>query len=173
MGMKRATPLCDRLRALRVGAVAAILVLGAACDEDDPSGPEGVPVLGGRWSYEASFAGTGVVCTLPRADILIDPVVGDTRFDARFEGTISSFDIACEREGRRATLRFGATGIVNGLLRGDQIAFDIETPDLLHTGTVVGDRMEGTVAVRLDLTQTPLDVTDTLNLTGDWEAQRR
>lgn len=173
MGMKQATALLDRLRALGVVAAAAILVLGAACEEDDPSGPDGIPVLGGRWTYEASFAGTGITCTLPRADVLIDPVVGDTRFDARFAGTISSFDISCEREGRRATLRFGTTGIVNGLLRGDQIAFDFETPDLLHTGTVVGDRMEGTIAVRLDLTQTPLDVTDTLNLTGDWEADRR
>ena len=79
----------------------------------------------------------------------------------------------CRRDDRTATLLFtqGAS-VVNGEIDDGIVAFDFEAPDFIHTGSVTEDSMGGTVATRLDLTQTSLSDAGIVNLIGEWTAVR-
>lgn len=56
--------------------------------------------------------------------------------------------------------------VVNGLVNGNNVQFDIETSDYRNTGTVSGSSMSGTVSIRLDLGD------EVVTLAGNWAAAR-
>ena len=62
--------------------------------------------------------------------------------------------------------------IAEGEIEDGVLAFDFGFPDFLHTGVFGEDSMGGTVATRLDLTQSPLSQVGMVNLVGEWIAVR-
>lgn len=161
------TPIC---RSLALAFLAAV----AGCDDDGSLGPDSIPRLTGQWVYTApALEGVAVTCsTTPTRMNLVQ--TGALEVDARFTGDILNFEIECRREGRSTALFFPeGSDVLNGELEDDRVAFDFEDPDFLHTGTIEGDRMSGTVATRLDLSGTILGDLGTVDLVGNWEAVRQ
>lgn len=155
----------------RLFLLAISLLWLPSCDDDvvgdDPSN------VAGRWIYQASeLSGPEVTCST--SDVVLTLVrAGSLRLDSRFEGSAFSFRMECQRGDRTATLLFtqGAS-VVNGQIEQGLVAFDFEAPDFIHTGSVTEDSMGGTVATRLDLTQTSLSDVGIVNLIGEWTAVR-
>ena len=162
-----------RLRSSKGLALLAITLLGfPSCDDDvvgdDPSN------VAGRWVYQASeLTGPEVTCTTSDVVLTLVRVPGSIRLDSRFDGSAFAFTMDCRREDRTATLLFteGAS-VVNGEIDEGVVAFDFEAPDFIHTGAVTEDSMGGTVATRLDLSQTSLSDAGIVNLIGEWTAVR-
>ena len=162
----------SRSRKGMAGLIAITLLGLPACDDDvvgdDPSN------VAGRWVYEASeLTGPEVTCTTSEVVLTLVRAPGSIRLDSRFEGSAFSFTMECRRDDRTATLLFteGAS-VVNGEIEEGLVAFDFIAPDFIHTGTVTEDSMGGTVATRLDLTQSPLSEAGIVNLIGEWTAVR-
>lgn len=155
----------------------AILMAGTllalpSCDDDvitdDPSN------VAGRWVYQATqLTGPEVTCTTSDVVLTLVRAPGSIRLDSRFDGSAFAFTMECRRDDRTATLLFteGAS-VVNGEIDGGLVAFDFEAPDFIHTGEVTEDSMRGTVATRLDLTQSSLSDAGVVNLIGEWTAVR-
>lgn len=142
-----------------------------ACD-GNPVGDDASNVTG-RWIYRASaLTGTEVTCTTSEIVLTLVRAPGSIRVDSRFGGSTFVFQMECRRGERTATLLFGGTPVVNGEVEEGVVAFDFVAPDFIHTGTVAGESMSGTVATRLDLRQSPLSEVGIVNLIGQWEAVR-
>jgi hypothetical protein len=151
----------------------AISVLGLpSCDDDvvgnDPSN------VAGRWVYQAAeLTGPEVTCTTSEIVLTLVRAPGSIRLDSRFAGSAFAFTMECRRDERTVTLLFteGAS-VVNGQIDEGLVAFDFEAPDFIHTGEVTEDSMGGTVATRLDLSQSSLSDAGVVNLIGQWSAVR-
>ncbi|HEY7472513.1 MAG TPA: hypothetical protein VIE68_09220 [Gemmatimonadota bacterium] len=128
--------------------------------------------VSGRWIYRATeLRGTEVVCTTTDVVLTLVRTPGSLNLDARFDGSAFPFQVECVQGDRTATLLFTeGTTVVNGEIEAGVVAFDFEKPDFIHTGTVVDGSMSGTVATRLDLSQSPLSQVGVVNLVGQWEA---
>ena len=157
---------------LRAVSFLSLLGLLSACD-GNPVG-EDASNVSGRWIYRASeLTGTEVTCSTSDVVLTLVRAPGSIRVDARFQGSAFAFSMECQGGDRSATLLFtGGTSVVNGEIEGGVVAFDFEAPDFIHTGTVVDGAMSGTVATRLDLSQSPLSEVGIVNLIGEWEAVR-
>jgi hypothetical protein len=151
----------------------AISFLGLpSCDDDvitnDPSN------VAGRWVYQATeLTGPDVTCTTSDVVLTLVRAPGSIRLDSRFDGSAFAFTMECRSDDRTATLLFteGAS-VVNGEVDEGVVAFDFEAPDFIHTGSIIQDSMGGTVATRLDLTQSSLSDVGVVNLIGEWTAVR-
>ena len=150
----------------------ALLALLASCDDDGPVG--GDDQLTGRWVYRAvDLKGTEVTCSTSDVVLALVRTPGSIDVDARFDGSAFAFSMDCRRGEQTARLMFtGGTSVVNGEVEDGAVAFDFVAPDFIHTGTIGGDVMSGTVATRLDLSQSPLSQVGIVNLIGEWEAVR-
>ena len=105
--------------------------------------------------------------------LTLDRTPGSIGIDARFNGSASGFSLDCERGDQTARLTFaGGSSVVNGEIEDGFVAFDFVAPDFIHTGTIGDEMMTGTVATRLDHTQSPLSQVGIVNLIGEWEAVR-
>lgn len=151
----------------------AISVLGLpSCDDDvvgnDPSN------VAGRWVYQAAeLTGPEVTCTTSEIVLTLVRAPGSIRLDSRFAGSAFAFTMECRRDERTVTLLFSeGASVVNGQIDEGLVAFDFEAPDFIHTGEVTEDSMGGTVATRLDLTQSSLSDAGVVNLIGQWSAVR-
>lgn len=154
------------------GLLAITLLALPSCDDDvvgdDPSN------VAGRWVYQASeLIGPEVTCTTSDVVLTLVRAPGSIRLDSRFEGSAFAFTMVCQRDDRTATLLFteGAS-VENGEIDDGLVAFDFAAPDFIHTGAVTEDSMGGTVATRLDLTQSSLSDAGVVNLIGEWTAVR-
>jgi len=156
----------------RFALLVALPVLLAACDDDGPVG--GDEDVSGRWLYRAmELRGTEVTCSTSEVVLTLVRTPGSIGVDARFVGSAFAFSIECERGEQTARLMFtGGTSVVNGEIEDGLVAFDFVAPDFIHTGTIGDAVMSGTVATRLDLSQSPLSQVGTVNLIGEWEAVR-
>ena len=156
----------------RLGLGFLVFLLVPACDGNPVT--EGGPNLSGRWIYRATeLRGTEVTCET--SDVVLNLVQspGSLQVDGRFDGSAFSFEVECTQGDRTATLLFteGAE-VLNGEIEDGIVAFDFGSPDFLHTGVIGEDSMGGTVAIRLDLTQSPLSQVGMANLIGEWIAVR-
>jgi hypothetical protein len=157
----------------RAWVLLAISVLTLpSCDdntvENDPSN------VAGRWVYRAlELTGPEVTCSTSEVVLTLVRAPGSIRLDSRFDGSAFAFTMECRRDDRTATLLFteGAS-VVNGEINEGLVAFDFEAPDFIHTGEITADSMGGTVATRLDLTQSSLSDAGIVNLIGEWTAVR-
>lgn len=159
-------------RAVRAVLLAISVLALPSCDDDvvgdDPSN------VAGRWVYRAAeLTGPQVTCTTSDIVLTLVRSPGSIRVDSRFDGSAFAFTMECRRDDRTATLLFteGAS-VVNGEIDDGLVAFDFEAPDFIHTGEVTEDSMGGTVATRLDLTQSSLSDAGIVNLIGEWTAVR-
>ena len=159
-----------RIRRLRL--VFLIFLLVPACDGNPVT--EGGPNLSGRWIYRATdLRGTEVTCETSDVVLSLIQSPGSLQVDGRFDGSAFSFEVECTQGNRTATLLFtDGTDVLNGEIEDGVVAFDFGFPDFLHTGVIGEDSMGGTVAIRLDLTQSPLSQVGTVNLIGEWIAVR-
>ena len=145
----------------------------SACDGNPFN--QGADNVSGRWIYRAiDLRGTEVVCTTSNILLTLVQTPGSLNVDARFSGSAFPFEMECREGDRTATLLFTqGNSVVNGEVEDGVIAFDFTDPDFIHTGTITEDDvMSGTIATRLDLTQTPLSTVGVVNLFGQWEAVR-
>lgn len=147
-------------------------LFAVACESEGPSGVDGASV-NGRWIYVASeMTGTQVTCSTTEVTITLvqSPSL---QVDAVFEGTTFNFQVECSRGEQTATLLFTeGTTIENGEIDDGRVSFDFASPDFLHTGTLEGSTMSGTLATRLDLSDTPISNVGEVNLVGTWQAVR-
>lgn len=150
----------------------ALLAVLSACDDDGPVG--GDEDVSGRWLYRAmELRGTEVTCSTSEVVLTLVRTPGSIGLDARFDGSAVAFSMDCERGDQTARLIFtGGTPVVNGEIEDGFVAFDFVDPDFIHTGTITDEVMSGTVATRLDLSQSPLSQVGIVNLIGEWEAVR-
>ena len=144
----------------------------AGCDDEGPV-ESGASAISGRWVYRAAdLRGARVSCSTTEV-VLTLHAFGTLRVDAGFSGTGFAFRMECTDGERSATLLFSdGTSVVHGEVDDRAVAFDFSAPDFLHTGTLSGGVMQGTVATRLDLSGTPLSGSGVVNLVGTWEAVR-
>lgn len=156
----------------RFALLVALPAYLAACDDDGPVG--GDEDVSGRWLYRAmELRGTEVTCSTSEVVLTLVRTPGSIGVDARFDGSAFAFSIDCERGEQTARLMFtGGTSVVNGEIEDGLVAFDFAAPDFIHTGTIGDAVMSGTVATRLDLSQSPLSQVGIVNLIGEWEAVR-
>ena len=157
---------------LRLPACVVLLGSLSACDGNPFD--QGADNVSGRWNYRATeLRGTEVVCTTSNILLTLIQTPGSLNVDARFNGSAFPFQMECREGERTATLLFTeGMSVVNGEVEDGVVAFDFTDPDFIHTGTVSDDVMSGTIATRLDLTQTPLSTVGVVNLFGQWEAVR-
>jgi len=156
---------------MRLASFLAISLLCLLSCDENPLGDDASNVAG-RWVYRASeMTGTEVSCSTSDVVLTLVRAPGSIHVDSRFEGSAFAFSMECRRGDRTATLLFtGGTSVVNGEIEGGIVAFDFDSPDFIHTGTVDEESMGGTVATRLDLRQSPLSEAGIVNLIGEWTA---
>jgi hypothetical protein len=149
------------------------LLVVPACEDGNPLDVGG-PNVSGRWIYRATeLRGTEVVCETSEVILTLVRTPASLRVDARFDGSAFSFRMECRQGDRTATLLFTeGTSVLNGEIEEGVVAFDFAFPDFLHTGTIGEGSMGGTVATRLDLSQSPLSQVGSVNLVGEWTAVR-
>jgi hypothetical protein len=152
----------------------SVFLLGSLSGCDGNPFDQGGENVSGRWIYRASeLRGTEVVCSTSDVVLTLVRTPGSLNVDARFDGSAFPFQVECVQGNRSATLLFtDGTSVVNGEIEGGIVAFDFAAPDFIHTGTVVDGSMSGTVATRLDLSQSPLSQVGVVNLVGQWEAEK-
>src|SRR5215467_5881863 len=137
------------------------LLLAAACGGDSSTGPS-TPNVTGSWSYNvANIAGADVSCNVAGSSLTL------TQTGSTFTGTASGGSITC----------FGPTGsfndnldndvVTNGVVSGNNVAFDIGSADAHNAGTISGSSMNGTLTLRITAGTTAVV------LTGNFTAVRQ
>jgi hypothetical protein len=140
----------------------AFLVVGA-CGGDDGTGP-GSTNLTGTWSASVSnMTSTGVSCssTSPTQLTL-------TQTGATFSGSYDGGAVSCSTPGGTLSSPVGSGLVANGQVNGNSVSFDLDTPELHHTGTVSGTSMSGTAQWQVDY-----EGLGTVTLNGNWEATKQ
>ena len=140
-----------------VGAALAALLLGTAACETDPNAPgrrgggvgggSGRADVSGDWIYNATNLATlGMSCNVSNV------VLSLQQSDSTFTGTYAGGEIVCFVPGEPAEPReFGSGVVLNGLVRGDSVFFDLDTPDWRSRGRLSGTSISGETAVRINL----------------------
>jgi hypothetical protein len=146
---------------LRVLLVCLIAMV-EGCSGDDSTGPSRASVAG-SWTLSASnVSGSGVSCSLGNTPMTLTQS-GDT-----FTGSYGPGTLTCVAGGE--SISGGANGtIVNGVLNGNSVQFDLNTQDLHHTGTISGNSMSGTARWTFDLGAG----TGVVVLNGNWSAAKQ
>ncbi len=145
-----------------IGLLAAALASLTACGSDGPTGPQHANVSG-AWTYSATnlsgtTGGVTFACNIEGASMSLSQT-GTT-----FTGMIGSSIMSCFAEGQQASAPLPGAPVINGVVNGNNVLFDIETSH--NTGSVSGNSMSGTVTVWLDIGL------GLLRLTGNWGAVR-
>jgi len=141
----------------RAALAALALLLGPAACDVDPNAPgrRGGGFAGGRrhadvsgdWVYSVTNLGAeGVSCSLSNVALSLE------QRDSTFTGTYAGGQMVCAFPGEPARLwEIGAGAVLNGLVRGDSVYFDLDTPDWHSRGRLSGNSISGETRVRLDL----------------------
>lgn len=142
---------------VRAVLAALALLVGAGACEVDPNAPgrRGGGVGGGgrrtdvsgTWVYNVSnLSAAGVVCSAANFALSLQ------QQDSTFTGTYAGGEMVCVAPGEPPLELQGLTGVViNGLVRGDSVFFDLDTPDWHSGGRVSGNSISGETRLRLDL----------------------
>src|SRR5262245_39749722 len=144
---------------------AMVVVSVAACGDSDPSGPQNANV-GGAWTYNAtnlagSVSGVTFACNVTGSTISL------TQSGTTFSGTITGGTLSCSAPGFSTSNNLSTGAVANGTVNGNAIAFDIDSPDWHHTGTLSGASISGQVLIRLIVSGT------TVVLNGNFTAVKR
>jgi len=143
--------------AARAALAALGLLVGAAACEVDPNAPGrrgggfvGGPIsvdVSGQWVYNVSnLTGSGVSCDVSGV------VLSLQQRDSTFTGTYAGGELVCFGGGEQfGPEPFRSGTVLNGLVRGDSVFFDLDTPDWRNRGRLSGRSMSGQATVRLDL----------------------
>lgn len=141
---------------------ATALTLLAACG-GDATGPTQANV-GGVWSLSlTNLSGSGISCSTSGTTMTLSQT-GTT-----FSGSYGGGSITCFGSGESFSSPFGSGSVVNGVVSGYNVSFDLDSPDFALTGTESGASMSGTCTLRADL-GAPYGV---ITLSGNWGAARQ
>lgn len=155
------------LRSLALVCLAAAVGCGGG---DDALGPAPAPRtanVGGAWTISitnlaGSVGGVGVSCFLGNSPMTL------TQTGATFTGTYGPAELTCQA-GSESVSGLVDGIVVNGTVSGDAVAFDFDTQDAHHVGTVSGNSMGGTARYRVDVG----GASGVVTLDGTWAAARR
>ena len=146
------------MRGARAFVVWLAVIVGA-CSGGGPSGPEEQDAnIGGTWTYAATnLASGGFTCN---ASLTLSLTQSSGTFHGSYFGTLTCF-------GGGDQITEPVQGqVTGGTVNGNGIAFNIDTSDFHHTGSVSGGSMSGTATMRLVLEG------EQFTLTGPWSASR-
>lgn len=102
-------------------AASALLVL-VGCG-DSPSEPR-TPNLSGRWTYSATnISGGGGSCDVAGVTLNL------TQSGTTFSGSATGGVLTCRAGGESVSVNLTSAVVANGSINGNQIVFDIDTPD--------------------------------------------
>ena len=136
-----------------------LLALGlAACGGDKSTGPSDANI-GGSWQITfTNMSGSGVSCNSNAFPLQI------TQSGATFTGSYGVGSFTCAGPG--GSISVNVQGVVaNGTVDINAIAFDMDTQDFHHTGSVSGNSMSGTARWRFDVGGGQV-----ITLNGNWSA---
>ena len=150
---------------MRLSSVFVLLgITLAACGDDDGTGPSSANVEG-TWSASLSnLSGGGVSCS---STIPIDVTL--TQTGNTFSGSYDGGELTCTGSAGTFSTPVGSGTVINGQVSGNNISFDLDTPDFHHTGSVSGTSMSGTASWTFDFG----DPTGVVTLNGNWGAERQ
>jgi len=147
----------------------AVAVLVAGCSSD-ATGPQAAaaPLVAGTWTYQApvltgSVLGESITC---RYNLDMELQESGTSFS----GIYSRARLFCVLFGVDQIVDAGEGDIVDGVLTGNDVVFNVDSDGIRNTGTVSGDTMSGQVEVRLVVQQN--QAIDTVHVMGAWSASR-
>jgi len=137
-----------------MGALAAL-----GCSGASSSGPT-VANVAGTWSYTADnlAAGNGVTCDIVNVTMVLD------QNGSTFTGTYANAELQCLVNGVEQDQGPYNGNVVNGVVNGDQVTFDFDTPAWTNSGAISGSSMSGPASVNVAVGET------TYTLTGTWDA---
>jgi hypothetical protein len=148
---------------MRTIAVVALFGL-LACGGDSNTGPSTSANVSGTWSASVSnMSGGGISCSSTDATLLTLNQTGTT-----FSGTYSGGELTCAGPGGTSSGPIGSGSVVNGQVSGNDLSFDLDTPDFHLTGTVNGASLSGTARWRIDFGAP----TGVVTLNGNWGAAK-
>jgi hypothetical protein len=137
--------------------LATLLVVSCAGEATGPSS------AGGRWRFDASYAGNGYSCTIAAASLYLQPG------NLGWLGTITGGQWQCTAPPGEVPVP--ATSVAQALeditVEGDSIAFALADATFLVRGTFTASGMAGTVQVA-----TPFCQCTQQYQTGTWTATR-
>jgi hypothetical protein len=147
---------------MRTLAFAVIVFALTGCGGDDPTGPSNASVAG-TWALSASnMSGQGVSCNLSSTPLVL------TQSGATFSGTYGPGTLTCQA-GSQSVGGTVQGVVVNGAVSGNAIAFDLDTQDYHHTGSLSGASMSGTARWTYDFGGS----IGVVVLNGNWAAARQ
>jgi hypothetical protein len=143
-------------------ALTAIIVV--ACGGDNGTGP-GPANVGGSWSASvANLAGDGATCST------VTPIqVTLSQTQSTVTGSYTGGILTCTTPGKSFSTTLSSGAVSNGELNGNNITFDLGSPDFHHTGTVEGTLMSG----RAEWTYTFSTPTRVVTMEGTWTATKQ
>jgi hypothetical protein len=129
---------------MRVFLLLILAIVADACGGDDSTGPSQANV-GGAWTLSATnLSGQGVSCNLGNTPVTL------SQSGSTFTGSYGPGTITCIAGGQSASVGTQGT-IVNGVVSGNGVQFDLDTQDFHHIGTISGNSMSGTARWSFDL----------------------
>ncbi|HEY7878521.1 MAG TPA: hypothetical protein VIC55_09870 [Gemmatimonadaceae bacterium] len=146
----------------RALALAGLCVGLAACGGDSTA-PKSAQVDG---TWVASF--TSIVGDVDGVHVACSSIaptqLSISQSGSAFSGTYDGGTLSCTTEGNSASLDFGSGSIVNGTIAGQNVAFDLDSPQEHLTGVVSGTSAAGRIAIA--------DTANGVALSGTWSASR-
>jgi hypothetical protein len=143
-------------------ALAAVAL--CACGGDDTTGPTGSINVGGTWNVSlTNLSGGGASCSSTEPTRLTIRQTAST-----FTGTYSGGILNCLTPTESFSTAVGSGTVINGEVSGNNVSFDLDSPQFHQEGTVTGSSMAGTAEWTYDF-GLPLGE---VNLTGGWSAIR-
>lgn len=140
--------------------VLAVLLL-VSCGDDNPTNGDTANVEGVWTASLSDMTGSGVSCSST-----IPTTLAITQDGTDFSGTYSGGELTCTEPGGTSSIPVEPGEIVNGRVNGEEVDFDLDTPDFHLTGIADGDAIFGRAHWTVD------DGTGAMTLSGDWSATR-
>jgi hypothetical protein len=152
-----------RRNSVRIWMAAVLVAAGlAGCGGGDATGPSNAN-LGGAWILNVSnMSGQGVSCGLSATPMTL------VQSGTTFSGSYGPGTFTCVAGGESISGQIHGA-IASGTIDGNAVAFDLDTQDFHHTGSVSGSSMSGTARWTFDLGGS----TGVVVLNGNWSAVKQ
>lgn len=149
------------MRKMFLGAAVGLAL--AACGGDS-TGPSTTSVAGSWVVSLTNFSGSGVTCNATGISVQLSQT-GTT-----LTGTYSGGTYSCTGPGGSTTQAGGTGIIINGVVNGNNVSFDVDTQDSHFTGNVAagGASMSGSGSEKIDI-----GGGQTVTLSGAWGAAKQ
>jgi hypothetical protein len=150
------------MRILTLWVLLAAVLGMTACGGDDATGPSNASVAG-AWTLSVSnMSGQGVSCSVGGTALTL------TQSGTTFSGTYGPGTMTCVAGSQSTEVGVQGT-VVNGTVDGNAVAFDLDTQDFHHTGSVSGNSMSGTARWTFDFGGS----VGVVVLNGNWAAAKQ